>query len=471
MAEESSQHEYDTDVVVPLEPFIHQVAGHSCFMKFDDVSICKPLIPREHRVYEDLPSELRPFTPEYRGVAHVSFQEDDEGNIHVIAHPSSDKAVRKVRACRSCSSCDGDKVTDNGWETAVQPSPRTNLVDASIKKSWKHRVRIRSNHVETLPEGSGEESMITRKNSSSMADQGKAVSKNTWYLRCQKRNFKEMKAYTDEHKTHEFIILENIAYRYRNPCVLDLKIGTQQHGDDTPQEKIVRKMKKVASSTSSTLGVRIGGMQVFKASTHRLICRNKYDGQKLSVKGFKREICNFLHNGRRLAVELIEPFITKLRRLHRVIERQQSFRFFSSSLLLIYEGQEPISDLCEGDSARHLLSSVLCDNEEMIPTKISPCYASASTRKGKRAKTGECCWSGKYHTPHPRIDVRLIDFAHTTHSGFSEDRTRKGPDKGCLLGIRSTIQTLEEILKEHTTEGSCSEGDEKAVSNGIQGEG
>lgn len=52
---------------VPLEPFVHQVGGHSSMMKFDDVSVCKPLNQREHRFYEELPSEMHPFTPEFRG--------------------------------------------------------------------------------------------------------------------------------------------------------------------------------------------------------------------------------------------------------------------------------------------------------------------------------------------------------------------------------------------------------------------
>ena len=78
MAEESSPRENatDPDLGVPLEPFIHQVSGHSCFMKFDDVSVCKPLIPREHRVYEDLPSELKPFTPEYRGKSNLKIKDN-----------------------------------------------------------------------------------------------------------------------------------------------------------------------------------------------------------------------------------------------------------------------------------------------------------------------------------------------------------------------------------------------------------
>ena len=57
---------------VPLEPFVHQVGGHSSMMKFDDVSVCKPLNQREHRFYEEQPSEMRPFTPEFRG-KHLLF--------------------------------------------------------------------------------------------------------------------------------------------------------------------------------------------------------------------------------------------------------------------------------------------------------------------------------------------------------------------------------------------------------------
>ena len=52
---------------IPLEPFVHQVGGHCSMMKFDDVSVCKPLNQREHRFYEEQPSEMRPFTPEFRG--------------------------------------------------------------------------------------------------------------------------------------------------------------------------------------------------------------------------------------------------------------------------------------------------------------------------------------------------------------------------------------------------------------------
>lgn len=57
------------DQGVLLEPFIHQVGGHSSMMRYDDHTVCKPLITREQRFYESLPPEMKEFTPEYKGEA------------------------------------------------------------------------------------------------------------------------------------------------------------------------------------------------------------------------------------------------------------------------------------------------------------------------------------------------------------------------------------------------------------------
>ena len=60
----------------------------------------------------------------------------------------------------------------------------------------------------------------------------------------------------------EFILLENVAAKFRHPCILDLKMGTRVHGDEVTEAKKQRHMMKCSNSTSLALGARICGMQV-----------------------------------------------------------------------------------------------------------------------------------------------------------------------------------------------------------------
>lgn len=59
-----------------------------------------------------------------------------------------------------------------------------------------------------------------------------------------------------------FIMLENLASKFELPCILDIKMGRRQHGDDASPEKKERHIKKCKQTTSWALGFRICGMQV-----------------------------------------------------------------------------------------------------------------------------------------------------------------------------------------------------------------
>jgi inositol-hexakisphosphate kinase len=53
---------------VLLQPFVHQVGGHSSIQQFDDdTTVCKPLFSKELRFYQEVCPVFKPFIPEFKG--------------------------------------------------------------------------------------------------------------------------------------------------------------------------------------------------------------------------------------------------------------------------------------------------------------------------------------------------------------------------------------------------------------------
>uniref|UniRef100_A0A8C3V410 Kinase n=1 Tax=Catharus ustulatus TaxID=91951 RepID=A0A8C3V410_CATUS len=352
---------------VLLQPFVHQVGGHTSMLTYDEHTICKPLVSQELSFYESLPLAMRQFTPQYKGIVSVHLKKDSLGNLTLIASPSLGQP-------------------DSAGGNILLWSSKTQCVPLCALSSCPGKMLLRTDlqyHTDSLLEDAN-------------GKQAERKSYNPWGLHCHRQHLNRMSSKHNENKLHQFLLLENVVSKCSYPCILDLKMGTRQHGDDASEEKKARHIKKCEQSTSASLGVRICGMQVYQADTGHFLCRDKYFGRKLSPEGFRQTLRQFLCTGNQLRTELLEPIILRLKALLAVIRKQSSYRFYSSSLLIIYDGQEH-----------------------------------------------------KTHGTNPfRVDVRMIDFAHTTFKGSKSNPSSTlydGPDHGYIFGMENLIKILQSL--------------------------
>ncbi|XP_043934448.1 inositol hexakisphosphate kinase 1 [Protopterus annectens] len=404
---------------VLLEPFIHQVGGHSSMMRYDDHTVCKPLILREHRFYESLPPEMKEFTPEYKGKL---LQVRDVSRFKHLGNILCEGEVRTGNIPCEGEVQTGDIPSEGEVQTGDIPCEgevQTGGIPLSLlyretliqeMKSPKVDVHIPTDVPFQMLDGN-----------SGLASECNAY--NPWSLQCHKQQLNRMRSESKDRKLHKFLLLENVVHHFEYPCILDLKMGTRQHGDDASEEKAARQMQKCEQSTSATLGVRVCGMQVYQIDTGHYLCRNKYYGRGLSIDGFRLALYQYLHNGKYLRKDLFEIILGKLHSLRTVLEKQNSYRFYSSSLLIIYDGKDPILEL------RHkcLDLSIQEDMQQLTSKSYDSCFSQP-----------------------PKVDVRMIDFAHSTFKGFRDDKTiHHGPDKGYVFGLDSLIDILQQIRDEN----------------------
>lgn len=263
--------------------------------------------------------------------------------------------------------------------------------------------------------------------------------------------------------TNTAVVLENAAYGYKRPNIMDVKLGIRLWADDAPLEKRRRFDRISAETTHRELGFRIAGMRVYKGSDkedeldqeqYRIYDKDygrhdvKNDNVIDAFRGFIYNLrANIDHD---YARAVAEAFRKELERVRDVLESEET-RMFSSSLLFIFEGdgdalkaaidqrngsvvrstkEKPVAQL-PGRTTSRIDSGIGLDDEgEIILNTAEP------DDSDEYSSEEELKFEPKILT------LKLIDFAHAKWT------PGEGSDENILVGVRSLIKIFEKLSGE-----------------------
>ncbi|OCK83424.1 SAICAR synthase-like protein [Lepidopterella palustris CBS 459.81] len=256
------------------------------------------------------------------------------------------------------------------------------------------------------------------------------------------------RAYGKRLDTDQSIVLANVAFDFRHPNILDLKLGAQLWDSSARPEKRAKLDKIAAETTSSSLGFRIAGMRTWQgkkaadpvehdeelkglveAEESGYWVYNKMYGRKFNaqdvIQGFAAYVLPPKNGEKRTkkqlerARECLELFVADVERIKEILENEAS-RMYSASLLFVYEG-----DAKAFDQAKDILENPPVERDEV--------------EEDSEIKDDEGDEEDEEELP-KLATVKLIDFAHAKWT------PGQGADENSLRGIRNTIKILRDLI-------------------------
>ncbi|CAN8001521.1 unnamed protein product [Ixodes hexagonus] len=372
-AESGGQREY-----VVLEPFIHQVGGRSSMLCLDEVTLCKPLILQELRFYENLPDVLKPFTSEYKGnlipqsgVVEVALSEDPDGYLTLTAHSSYEHLKN------GCASSHSIKSTDSLTRARKYRMRWQKAGSIEIEPVLKEGAQLFEEH-----DGGKQDSFTTH---------------NPWIVRC--HNLQIQKFLSSSGSPKGNVNAQKVLFRAGVICLFETASLK-----DSPAKATRRQLSRRRVAQSS----EVLALQICTTGYMYLPNYFKYFSKYLySTQNTLQVPCEMI--AVQLSSQFCMSFLLRLPWALQAVEQLESFRFYTSSLLILYEGKN--TDGNSNESNR--------PPTERAYVKRPPATSSL-------------------------VDVRMIDFAHSVHNPKDQ-----GPDQGYLFGLESLIAQLQMLKQDN----------------------
>ncbi|XP_077999083.1 inositol polyphosphate multikinase-like [Glandiceps talaboti] len=158
-----------------------------------------------------------------------------------------------------------------------------------------------------------------------------------------------------------YLKLDDITQRFSKPCILDVKMGRQVYEKGASKEKAELARKKYPPLEK--VGFQLLGMRIYHPSIDEYVFYDKTYGRSLDEDQVIEGLARYLNSDEDLRTDVIPTFIQKLEEIQRWFEQQTRVHFFSSSLLLVYEGDVPESSDDESETHTEYGSNVVSYSE------------------------------------------------------------------------------------------------------------
>lgn len=154
--------------------------------------------------------------------------------------------------------------------------------------------------------------------------------------------FATKKEQTDTPNSYNnYVIMEDLCHGFHRSNILDIKMGITTADETATGKKLHEMRKKDLQSTTCELGMRITGMRVWNEATQTYVKYGKVWGRSLTTENFSEALALFFGLQSNNSVrKLIYSYIRRLEELLDWMSSQSSFRFYSSSLLFIFDAAD-----------------------------------------------------------------------------------------------------------------------------------